>query len=60
MTNAKTQRGGPNRGQGRKRIDADDTTVRVNLTMTATQRDKLIKLGGSAWVRDMIECSGKS
>ena len=51
----KPKRGGPNRGQGRKPLAGDGQTVRINITMTAEQRDKLKKLGGSAWVRQRIE-----
>lgn len=55
MTDKPKQRGGPNRGQGRKPLAKDGQTVRINLTMTAEQRDKLIRLGGSAWVRGKID-----
>ena len=50
----KSKRGGPNRGQGRKRLEEGQETVRVNVTLTARQRDKLRALGGSAWVRRRI------
>jgi hypothetical protein len=53
----KPKHGGPNRGQGRKRLAAGQETVRINLTMTAIQRDKLIELGGSEWVRRMINAA---
>ena len=53
----KPKRGGPNRGQGRKPLVAGQLTVRINLTMTATQRDKLMALGGSEWVRQMIDAA---
>jgi hypothetical protein len=53
----KPKRGGPNRGQGRKPLAAGQDTVRINLTMTASQRDKLIRLGGSEWVRRMIDAA---
>lgn len=55
MTDNPKKRGGPNRGQGRKPLATDGQTVRINITMTAEQRDKLKKLGGSAWVRQRIE-----
>ena len=51
----KPARGGPGRGQGRKPLVAGQDTVRINLTMTAEQRDKLKTLGGSAWIRRMID-----
>jgi hypothetical protein len=53
----KPKRGGPNRGQGRRPLVAGQDTVRINLTMTARQRDKLIRLGGSEWVRRMIDAA---
>jgi len=54
---SKPQRGGVRKGQGRKPLAAGDATVRVNLTMTATQRAKLAELGGAAWVRRMIDAA---
>lgn len=54
MTEPK-KRGGPNRGQGRKPLAKDGQTVRINLTMTAEQRDKLKQLGGSAWIRQQVD-----
>ena len=55
VTDQPKKRGGPNRGQGRKPLAMDGQTVRINITMTEAQRDKLKKLGGSAWVRQRIE-----
>lgn len=55
MTDQHKKRGGPNRGQGRKPLATDGQTVRINLTMTAEQRDKLKKLGGSAWIRQQVD-----
>ena len=60
MTDTPKTRGGPNRGQGRKPLAMDGQTVRVNLTMTESQRDKLIRLGGSAWVRRQIDAAGET
>ena len=60
MTNPPKKRGGPNRGQGRKPLATDGQTVRINLSMTETQRDKLLKLGGSAWVRRQIDAAGET
>jgi hypothetical protein len=57
MTDRPKQHGGPNRGQGRKPLVAGQETVRINLTMTASQREKLIALGGSEWVRRMIDAA---
>lgn len=56
----KPKRGGPNRGQGRKPLATDGQTVRINLSMTAEQRDKLLQLGGSAWVRRQIDAAGET
>ena len=53
----KPARGGIRKGQGRKPLAEGQATVRVNLTMTATQRAKLADLGGSAWVRRMIDAA---
>ena len=50
-----SKRGGPGRGQGRKRLAKGENTVRVNLSMTQGQRDKLLRLGGSEWLRVKIE-----
>ena len=60
MTDQPKKRGGPNRGQGRKPLATDGQTVRINLSMTAEQRDKLLQLGGSAWVRRQIDAAGKT
>ena len=53
----KPKRGGPNRGQGRKPIAEGQPTVRINLTMTEDQRDKLKQMGGSEWLRKMIDAA---
>ena len=60
MTDQPKKRGGPNRGQGRKPLATDGQTVRINLSMTAEQRDKLLQLGGSAWVRRQIDAAGET
>ena len=53
----KTKPTNPPRRPGRPRLDADanEQAVRVNLSMTAAQRDKLIALGGSEWVRIQVD-----
>ena len=51
----KGKRGGPGRGQGRKQLSKNSESVRVNTSMTASQRDKFQKLGGSAWLREQID-----
>ena len=53
MTTSK--RGGAGRNQGRKPLDQGQPTVRINLSLTAEQRDKLLRLGGSGWLRRQIE-----
>lgn len=53
--NNQTKRGGPGKGQGRKKLDPDAETVRVNTSMTEAQRDKFHRLGGSEWLRRMID-----
>ena len=55
MTEQPKTRGGIRKGQGRKPLATDQPTVKVNLTMTKAQRAKLADLGGSAWVRRMID-----
>lgn len=55
MVEAKQQRGGPGRGQGRKPVKPGEDTVTVSLRMTPAQRDKLSKLGGAGWVREQID-----
>ncbi len=49
------KRGGAGRGQGRPRVKAGEETVTVSLRMTSTQRLKLMRLGGTHWVRDRID-----
>ena len=58
---AKTGRGGPGRRQGRKPLEEGVPTIPVTIRMTATQKDKLGRLGealgdtGAQWVRDRID-----
>ena len=49
----------PTRRPGRPRLDADanEQAVRVNLTLTAAQRAKLLALGGSEWLRRQIDAA---
>ena len=51
----KKQHGGPGRGQGRKPIEQGAESITVCLRMTATQREKLARLGGAEWVRRQID-----
>jgi hypothetical protein len=48
-------RGGSGRGQGRKPVKQGEPTVTVSLRMTASQREKLARLGGALWVRGKID-----
>ncbi len=43
------------RSRGKPPLSASDRTVRVNVTMTESQRDKFHALGGSEWLREMVE-----
>lgn len=49
------KRGGPGRGQGRKPLDPESETVLVSIRMTIAQREKLLRIGGSAWIRARID-----
>ncbi|MHB1091540.1 hypothetical protein [Thiobacillus sp.] len=49
------KRGGAGRGQGRKPLDPDSETVTVAVRMTIAQRAKLLRIGGSAWIRARID-----
>lgn len=58
ITNMKTKvekRGGAGRGQGRKPLDTESETVLVSIRMTVAQRAKLLRIGGSAWIRARID-----
>lgn len=48
-------RGGAGRGQGRKPLSEEEPTVVFTVKMTVTQREKLSRLGGGAWVRRKID-----
>lgn len=43
------------RGRGRPRLDEGAPTVRVSVQLTEPQKEKLSRLGGSAWVRTRID-----
>lgn len=55
MEAKKSNWGGAGRGQGRKPLKPGAVTVPVSIKMTTEQRDKLLRLGGSAWVRARID-----
>lgn len=48
------KRGGPGRGQGRKR-EGDQATVVVPIRLQPQQKAKLQKLGGAKWIRRKID-----
>jgi len=45
------------RNQGRKKLADDEETIRINATVTESQRQKFLQLGGSRWLRDMIDAA---
>ena len=47
--------GGPGRGQGRKPLKAGQITVSICVRLTEAQREKLLALGGAAWLRARID-----
>jgi hypothetical protein len=47
--------GGPGRGQGRKPLKEDGPMIVVALRVTHSQREKINRLGGAKWVRDLID-----
>ena len=55
METPKDNRGGADRGQGRKPLDAGSKTVSFPVKMTELQREKLGRLGGASWVRQKID-----
>lgn len=46
-------KGGKREGAGRPK--GKDFPARVQLTMTSEQKQKLLALGGSGWVREQID-----
>ena len=58
MTESPTKRhGGPGRGQGRKPVNDGEPMVVVPMRMTPSQRAKMHRLGGAAWMRDIIDAT---
>lgn len=55
MTQNKTGRGGKREGAGRKAEDGVTHTIQVMVSMTPEHRSKFRKLGGSLWLRKMID-----
>jgi hypothetical protein len=55
MAASKENRGGAGRGQGRKPLKPGESSVPVNIRMSVSQRDKLLRLGGARWVRDRVD-----
>lgn len=51
-----TKRGGPGRGQGRKPLAKSGEVMKPRaIRMTDAEWEKLLKLGGSEWVREKIK-----
>lgn len=48
-------RGGAGRGQGRKAEDGATGLVQIAVRVTVPQREKLVRLGGSVWIRKAID-----
>lgn len=55
MTTKRNMHGGARIGAGRPPLQEGEATVVVTTKMTAMQRDKLQRLGGSAWIRERID-----
>jgi len=55
MAKPLTGRGGPGRGQGRKPLPEGEAMVSTSVKLKPAQRDKLVRLGGSQWVRRKID-----
>ena len=53
----KKSHGGPGRGQGRKPVNDGEPMVVVPMRMTPSQRAKMHRLGGAAWLRDTIDAA---
>jgi hypothetical protein len=47
--------GGHRPGAGRKPLDPTEPTMPVQVRLTASQREKLKRLGGPAWIRCKID-----
>ena len=58
MSNKLTGRGGAGRGQGRKPLTEPSTAMTTTtIRLQPEQRDKLVRLGGSTWVRTKIDAA---
>ncbi len=55
MNKKRNGRGGKREGAGRKAVDGVKNTVRVMVSLTQEHHEKLKKLGGSAWLRSVID-----
>jgi hypothetical protein len=55
FNNMEKKHGGPNRGQGRRPLQAGEDTVIVSMRMTKPQREKWKRLGSGEWVRLKID-----
>lgn len=43
------------KSRGRPRLDEQAETVPFTIRMTMPQRDKVVRLGGAAWIRNKID-----
>ena len=58
MSNKLTGRGGAGRGQGRKPLSGPSTAMATTtIRLHPEQREKLVRLGGSGWVRSRIDAT---
>lgn len=55
LNHALAKRGGPGRGQGRKARDGATGLVQAGIRVRADQKPKLLRIGGSVWVRRKID-----
>jgi len=55
MEKPKSEHGGPRPGAGRKPINDAPMAINLVVRVTPELRDKIKRLGGSAWVRRMAE-----
>ena len=51
--------GKPPRGAGRPKLSDDEATVVITIRVTESQRETLRQMGGSKWVRRMLDASSR-
>ena len=49
--------GGARKGAGRKPLSRVEPTVRTGVILTSGQKEKMLRLGGSRWLRSQIEAA---